>query len=126
MTKVANKLLDLVRRSGLVDEAKLTSFLERARRAHGEAVIEDQNRLAELLIEAGAGRFRPDSKIDHGVSLEMRARLGDEVREGDELARIWLRRDDDRLAGRFEDCFEVGEEGTAPELILEAIRTNTD
>jgi serine/threonine protein kinase len=53
MTKVANKLLDLVRRSGLVDEVKLTSFLQRATRAHGEAVIEDQNRLAELLIEEG-------------------------------------------------------------------------
>jgi eukaryotic-like serine/threonine-protein kinase len=53
MTKVANKLLDLVRRSGLVDEVKLTSFLERATRAHGESIVEDQNRLAELLIEEG-------------------------------------------------------------------------
>jgi thymidine phosphorylase len=74
-----------------------------------------------LLIEAGAGRIRPDSKVDPGVSLETRARLGDEVREGDELARIWLRREDDRLAERFADCFEVGEEGAAPELIRETI-----
>ena len=54
MTKVtANKLLDLVRRSGLVDEVKLTSFLEKVTREHGEAVLEDQNRLAELMIEEG-------------------------------------------------------------------------
>ncbi|HEX3598516.1 MAG TPA: serine/threonine-protein kinase [Lacipirellulaceae bacterium] len=47
-----NKLLDLLRRSNLVDEAKLTAFLEKTTAAHGEAVLEDQNRLAELLIEA--------------------------------------------------------------------------
>jgi serine/threonine-protein kinase len=51
MTKVTtNKLVDLLRRSNLVDEAKLTSFLEKAAAAHGEAALEDQNRLAELLI----------------------------------------------------------------------------
>lgn len=52
MTKVTtNKLVDLLRRSNLVDEAKLTAFLEKATAAHGEAALEDQNRLAELLIE---------------------------------------------------------------------------
>ncbi len=51
MTKVTtNKLVDLLRRSNLVDEAKLTAFLEKAANAHGEAALEDQNRLAELLI----------------------------------------------------------------------------
>lgn len=53
MTKVTtNKLVDLLRRSNLVDEAKLTAFLEKTAAAHGEAALEDQNRLAELLIEA--------------------------------------------------------------------------
>jgi serine/threonine protein kinase len=53
MTKVtANKLLDLVRRSGLVEEARLTSFVEKTIAAQGEAVFEDHPRLAELLIEA--------------------------------------------------------------------------
>jgi eukaryotic-like serine/threonine-protein kinase len=53
MTKVTtNKLVDLLRRSNLVDEAKLTAFLESATRTHGEAALEDQNRLANLLIEA--------------------------------------------------------------------------
>jgi serine/threonine protein kinase len=54
MTKVsASKLLELVRRSGLVDEARLASFLEKATAEHGEAALEDQDRLAELLIESG-------------------------------------------------------------------------
>ncbi|HEX5718502.1 MAG TPA: thymidine phosphorylase [Thermoanaerobaculia bacterium] len=92
----------------------------RARRP-GRLAHVDTRQIGMLLIEAGAGRFRPDSKIDYGVSLETRARLGDEVREGDELARIWLRREDERLTERVEECFTVGDEGAAPELILEAI-----
>jgi serine/threonine protein kinase len=54
MTKVTtNKLVDLLRRSNLVDEAKLTAFLEKTVSTHGEAALEDQNRLAELMIEEG-------------------------------------------------------------------------
>jgi serine/threonine-protein kinase len=49
----ANKLLDLVRRSGLVDEAKLTSFLEKITSRHGEATLDDQPRLADLMVEEG-------------------------------------------------------------------------
>src|SRR3954470_20476351 len=51
MTKVTtNKLVDLLRRSNLVDEAKLASFLEKAAIAHGEAALENQQKLAKLLI----------------------------------------------------------------------------
>ncbi len=54
MTKVtANKFLELVRRSGLVEEARLTSFLDKASREHGEAVLDDQNQLAEYMIQEG-------------------------------------------------------------------------
>ncbi len=76
----------------------------------------DTRQLGMLLIEAGTGRIRPDSEIDHGVSLLMEARLGDEVRAGDELGRLYLRRDDERLVRSFAECFEVGEHGTAPVL----------
>lgn len=89
----------------------------RARRS-GRLAHVDTRQLGLLLIEAGAGRVRPDSGIDFGVSLEMKARLGDEVREKDEVARLYLRHDDDRLVRQFEACFTVGDEGTAPELIL--------
>jgi serine/threonine protein kinase len=54
MTKVtANKLIELLRRSGLVEEARLTSFLEKATAEHGESALEDQDRVAELMIQAG-------------------------------------------------------------------------
>jgi serine/threonine-protein kinase len=54
MTKVAtNKFLDLVRRSALIDEVRLTAFLDKAILDHGEALLDDQDKLANLMIEAG-------------------------------------------------------------------------
>jgi pyrimidine-nucleoside phosphorylase len=74
-----------------------------------------------LLVEAGGGRSRPGMDVDLGISLEMRARLGDAVEDGQELARVYLRRPDERLAGLFTDCFTVDEEGEAPVLVIEKI-----
>jgi serine/threonine-protein kinase len=54
MNKVtANKFLELVRRSNLVDEARLTACLDRAAAEGGDATLDDENRLAERLVEAG-------------------------------------------------------------------------
>jgi thymidine phosphorylase len=92
----------------------------RARRS-GRLSRIDTRQLGLLLIEAGTGRVRPDSEIDHGVSLLVEARVGDEVREGDELGRLYLRRDDDGLVERFQACFEVGESGEAPVLVPERV-----
>ncbi|HEX9945205.1 MAG TPA: thymidine phosphorylase [Thermoanaerobaculia bacterium] len=77
----------------------------------------DVRQLGLLLVEAGGGRSRPGDAIDHGISLETKARLGEEVREGDELARVYLRRDDERLVSLFETCYTVADEGEAPPLI---------
>jgi serine/threonine protein kinase len=53
MTKVtSNKLVDLLRRSNLVDEVKLNAFLEKTQQEHGEAILDDQPKLADLMIEA--------------------------------------------------------------------------
>jgi pyrimidine-nucleoside phosphorylase len=97
--------------------------VERVLRARRSGVVAsiDTRQLGMLLIEAGTGRIRPDSEIDHGVSLLVEARLGDEVREGQELGRLHLRRDDDGLVERFAACFEVGESGEAPALVPERI-----
>jgi thymidine phosphorylase len=59
--------------------------------------------------------------VDLGVSLEMRARLGDAVEEGQELARVYLRRPDERLAGLFAGCFTVADEAEAPPLLIETV-----
>jgi thymidine phosphorylase len=90
-------------------------------RCSGKLAAVDVRQLGLLLVEAGGGRMRPGDAVDFGVSLETKVRLGDEVREGDELARVHLRRDDDRLVELFEACYKVAEEGTAPPLIAAAL-----
>jgi pyrimidine-nucleoside phosphorylase len=83
----------------------------------GTLAAVDVRQIGLLLVEAGGGRTRPGDAIDFGVSIETKVRLGQEVGEGDEIARVYLRREDDRLAGLFAGCFTVADEGTAPPLI---------
>ena len=80
----------------------------------------DTRQLGFLLAEAGGGRVRAGMEIDHGVSLEVRKRLGDGVAAGEELARVHLRHDRGEGAA-FAACFEVADEGAAPALILDRI-----
>ena len=77
----------------------------------------DVRQLGLLLVEAGGGRAHPGDAIDFGISLDTRVRLGAAVEEGEELARIYLRQENERLAEAFAACFTVGEEGEAPPLI---------
>jgi thymidine phosphorylase len=86
-------------------------------RRPGRLAAVDTRQLGLLLVEAGGGRARPDDAIDFGISLETRVRLGAAVEEGEELARIYLRREDERLAAAFAACFTVADEGEAPPLI---------
>jgi pyrimidine-nucleoside phosphorylase len=83
----------------------------------------DNRQIGLLLVEAGGGRPRPDAEIDFGVSLRVDVRLGQEVEGGQELARLYLRREDEGLAARFAACFEVGEgDPEAPSLIAGKVR----
>jgi pyrimidine-nucleoside phosphorylase len=90
-------------------------------RRNGFLAQVETRQLGLLLVEAGAGRVQAGADLDHGVSLQVHARLGQEVGEGDELARLYLRRADDGLAARCADCFTVADEGEAPPLILERL-----
>lgn len=93
--------------------------VERSIRATRSGVLAavDVRQLGLLLVEGGGGRTRPDDAIDHGVSVETKARLGQKVGEKEELARVYLRRDDDRLVDLFAACFTVADEGKEPPLI---------
>jgi pyrimidine-nucleoside phosphorylase len=86
-------------------------------RRRGRLAAVDVRQLGLLLVEAGGGRAHPEDAIDFGISLETRVRLGQEVAAGEELARIYLRREDERLVEAFAACFTVGDEGEAPPLV---------
>jgi pyrimidine-nucleoside phosphorylase len=76
--------------------------------------------LGLLLAEAGGGRTTPGGAIDPGVSLFYGVRLGQRVAAGEELARLYLRRDDERLVRAFGACFTVGDEAVTPPPLVGA------
>ena len=78
-------------------------------------------RLGELLASAGGGRSKPGAAIDDQVALEVRRRLGDEVEAGDALARLYLRRRDERLEAEFRACFTVADDGEAVGRLVDRI-----
>jgi len=89
---------------------------------HGFLDTVDTRTIGLLMVRAGAGRSRPGDEIDMGVSLKYVARLGDSVASGQELARLYLRREDSELAAEFLNCFAVSEApASAPRLIYETI-----
>ncbi len=57
--------------------------------AEGYLVRIDTRLLGELIARLGGGRTRLGEPIDHSVGLEMRVRLGDRVRRGMPLVRVF-------------------------------------
>ena len=90
-------------------------------RSTGRLAAVATRQLGLLLVEAGGGRLRPDMDVDLGISLQTHVRLGDPVEEGQELARVYLRRPDERLARLFADCFTIADEAEAPPLVIEKL-----
>ena len=78
--------------------------------------------LGLLLAEAGGARQVVGADLDEGIALHYSTRLGRRVERGEELARVYLRRDDPGLAKRFAACFEVGDAGSAPPLVHGRVR----
>ncbi len=78
-------------------------------------------RLGLLMVQAGAGRAVPEDDLDSGVALRYSVRLGERVEKGQELARLFLRRADSDLEEAFAACFEIGDTGQAPTLVVERV-----
>lgn len=72
-----------------------------------------------VLAAAGArgGGVGGDREPDPGVAVETVARLGDPIRAGQPLARLYLRRPDEELERRLRRAFVVGDHGEAPPLV---------
>ena len=81
------------------------------------------NRQLGLLFgEAGGARRTVGAELDHGIALRYVARLGRQVDAGEELARLYLRREDPDLVRRFAECFVIAETAVVPPLIVERVR----
>ena len=88
----------------------------------GTLAAVDTRGLGELLAEASGAAHGAGGGIDVAVALRCEARLGDPVTGGQPLARLYVRRPDERLRGRLASCFTVAESAAAvPPLLFERI-----
>jgi len=81
-------------------------------------------RLGELLARAGGGRLTAEAKIDLEVSLRVDRSIGDEVREGEELARAYLRRADAALEDDLRKCFSIADRAEPVPLLRGRVRSS--
>ncbi len=68
----------------------------------------DASGLGSFVSALGGGRVKKTDKIDHGVGLEMRVRIGDKVEEGDVLAICHYNKPIEETAlEKFYECFDI-------------------
>jgi thymidine phosphorylase len=79
--------------------------------------------LGMLLLEAGGGRKTAGALIDPAIALRYRARLGDAVEAGQELARLYVQPGSEGLKQPFEACFRVEAQGAAPPVVHRVVRS---
>lgn len=91
-----------------------------ARRA-GRLAAVDTRQIGLLLADAGGARHTLGGKIDLEVAIQVKARLGDPVELGQELARVYLRKDDADLLARFAGSFTIADSASAPDLVTARI-----
>jgi thymidine phosphorylase len=84
----------------------------------GRLTAIDTRQLGMLLGDAGGGRTAAGEAIDLRVALRSLVRLGDPVAAGDELARLYLRRDDPALVRSFAACYRIDDQAEAPPPVL--------
>jgi thymidine phosphorylase len=89
--------------------------------ASGRLAAVATRELGMLLLEAGGGRKTAGALIDPAISLWYRARLGDAVEAGQELARFYVQPGDEGLRDAFTSCFRVEPEGTSPPVVHRVI-----
>jgi pyrimidine-nucleoside phosphorylase len=77
--------------------------------------------LGMLMLEAGGGRKTAGALIDPAISLWYRARLGDPVEAGQELARLYVQPGSESLQQAFAGCFEVEPEGASPPVVYRVV-----
>ncbi len=83
----------------------------------------DARAVGMAAMRLGAGRLRQEDDVDHGVGIEVRARVGDEVAAGDPLAALIHRPGDISEAIRLaESAWEISDDAVpSPPLIHERL-----
>jgi len=108
---------------GTVDESKLTFAPAYEVLATKEGVVSAvaARTLGEINCALGGGRRELGDGIDHEVGLEVCVRIGDTVRRGDTLCRVFARSEDKELLSKAQAAFTVAEKAQKPVLIADEI-----
>jgi pyrimidine-nucleoside phosphorylase len=83
----------------------------------------DTEAIGQASMLLGAGRARLDSTIDHGVGLIVEARIGDTVKQGSALVRLYFN-DEARVeeaAGLVTRAYAIGPERVEPPALVKAV-----
>ncbi len=81
------------------------------------------NEVGTALRHLGGGRQRKEDTIDHGVAIEVMAKIGDEINPGDPVFTVYHRRGagTETALDLLEDAFTVSREATAPSIVIEVV-----
>lgn len=94
-------------------------------RRSGFIVGVETEEIGHAIAEAGGGRVRMEDQIDPAVGFVCEARIGDELRAGDQIGVVYCDDTDrgQRAAARIQAAYEIGEAAPAelPALIKEVI-----
>ncbi len=94
-------------------------------RRSGFIVGVETEEIGHAIAEAGGGRVRMEDQIDPAVGFVCEARIGDELRAGDQIGVVYCDNTDrgQRAAARIQAAYEIGEAAPAelPALIKEVI-----
>ncbi len=94
-------------------------------RAEASGVVNelDAYEVGLAVLRLGGGRERKEDAIDHGVGVQLLKKVGDPVREGAILARVFHRAGrglEESLQG-LKEAYRIGQRAEAPPLILEVV-----
>lgn len=85
----------------------------------GVATSIDTEGLGWTIIDLGGGRRKLTDQIDHSVGLEMLVRIGDEIRSGQPLIRVFAARNKfDEVAPRLKAAITIGDAPDETPLLI--------
>ncbi len=89
--------------------------------ASGRLRAVDTYALGDLVVTIGGGRRAKEDAVDPSVGLRVLRRIGDPVASGDVIAELHLSRLDRSAEARALEAFTIGDDATAPPLVIERI-----
>ncbi len=84
----------------------------------------ETNRVGSALRQLGGGRLRKEDSIDHGVAIEVMAKIGEEISPGEPVFAVYHRGkpQDETAIKLLEGAFEVSAEASFSPIVLEVIQ----